>query len=191
MKWCDSGSDQDDIIEVYERFLSQDDSRTQRETDAPLFLTTGSQSDKGPEEVPDPKVTSLLEGGVATKVSSPTAEQVELTRPKQFNRNMSFASNHLTRDRVVLRVSDTSSDDNEGSLSPSRAKVMGTSDDDEQIIPATPEPSVSDCNGSGAGRKLMTGRRALFRNYGETDMSGALGVRGGVIDVNIDDPPPI
>ena len=91
-------------MEVYDRFLSQDDSRTQIENDTPLFLTSGSQSDKGPDKVPDPKVTSLLEGGVATKVGSPTTEQVELTRPKQFNRNMSFASNHLTRDRVVLRV---------------------------------------------------------------------------------------
>ena len=65
--WGESGSDQDDIIEIYERFLSQDDSKIQTDRETPLFLTSGSQSVRGPVEVPDsidPKVTSKVEDDV-------------------------------------------------------------------------------------------------------------------------------
>ena len=65
--WGESGSDQDDIMVIYDRFFSQDDSKIQTDRETPLFLTSGSQSVRGSEEVPDPidpKITSRVENEV-------------------------------------------------------------------------------------------------------------------------------
>ena len=188
----ESGSDQDDLLEWYEVLMSQDDTsiRTHRET--PPLLLAGGQ-----EKVPDtgnPRDSSFMEGQVATEEGSPTAEQSGMAGPDLVRQNNTFVMTNRARDMVVVRVSDTSSDDggeDEQHLSPIRAKVMGEEGEEDLMIPATPEPPVGKYSGHRAGRKLFTGKNIFNNTYNDNlELSDDLNSRGSVNDNIVDTPPP-
>ena len=79
---------------------------------------------------------------MVAKSDKPTVGQNNMMKPKQSRLTTFFARKPSPRDNTKVRVSDTSSDEGVDT-SPIRAKAMPPGDEDDVVIPATPEPSVS------------------------------------------------
>ena len=112
--------------------------------DPPLLLMSGSQGGDGVGLVHDnghSPVTSVVDCDVAAKSDKPTVGQTAMLRHKQSRLTTFFARKPSPRDTTIVRVSDTSSDDG-GDTSPVRAMVMTQGEEEDMVIPATPEPSV-------------------------------------------------
>ena len=162
----ESGSDQDDILEVFEMFLSQDNPAQRTPKERTSIQPPGGQEKKTVVKVPEqgiPPVTSLLEVDVAANIGSPpTSMQSGLTQYNVSGSEISFVWNRA-RGETVVQVSDTSSDDggdNEEGLSPLRAMVVGDKGEEDEIIPATPEPSVGEFRNYRASRPEQTGKHS-------------------------------